>query len=175
VFVHRHRWVLPDMTQQPQPVFTRLSRAASNAVGRPLAFILAAATVVVWALTGPLFSFNATWQLTINTGTTIVTFLMVFLIQTSQNRDTQAIQLKLDELIHITLGADDRLLDLEELGEEELRSKRDVYEAIARTARSNSSFNTAQPPVSNAGQAPAPNAGPPPESNRPNTEGSSHD
>jgi low affinity Fe/Cu permease len=118
-------------------LFARFSRNASSAVGRPPAFFLAVLIIVVWASTGPIFKFNQTWQLVINTGTTIITFLMVFLIQNSQNRDTQAVQLKLDELIHIIEGADDRLLDLEELDEAELRAKRDVYELIARTARLN--------------------------------------
>jgi low affinity Fe/Cu permease len=116
-------------------LFARFSRAASSAVGRPPAFFLAALIVVLWASTGPIFHYGQTWQLVINTGTTIITFLMVFLIQNSQNRDTQAVQLKLDEIIHIMEGADDRLLDLEELDEVELRAKRDVYEEIARNAR----------------------------------------
>lgn len=116
-------------------LFARFSRMASAAVGRPPAFFLAVLIVLVWGATGPVFHFNQTWQLVINTGTTIITFLMVFLIQNSQNRDTQAVQLKLDELIHIMAGADDRLLDLEELDEKELLEKRDVYESIAREAR----------------------------------------
>jgi low affinity Fe/Cu permease len=116
-------------------LFVRFSRHASDAVGRPAAFFMAVLTVVIWSLTGPIFHFNQTWQLVINTGTTIITFLMVFLIQNSQNRDTQAMQLKLDELIYIMKGADDRLLDLEELDVAQLKEKRDIYESIARRAR----------------------------------------
>jgi low affinity Fe/Cu permease len=118
-------------------LFNRFAKRASAAAGRPSAFIAAAAVIVVWALTGPLFAFNDTWQLVINTSTTIVTFLMVFLIQNSQNRDAEAVQLKLDELIHVMREADDRLLDLEELDESELDEKRQTYEAVARSARGN--------------------------------------
>jgi low affinity Fe/Cu permease len=116
-------------------LFNRFAKKASAATGRPLAFIVAAGIIIVWAVTGPIFKFNDTWQLVINTGTTIVTFLMVFLIQNSQNRDTAAIQLKLDELISVIEKADDRLLDLEELDEKELEAKRSRYEAVARAAR----------------------------------------
>jgi low affinity Fe/Cu permease len=116
-------------------LFNRFAKRASAATGRPLAFVVAAGIIVIWAITGPVFGFNDTWQLVINTGTTIVTFLMVFLIQNSQNRDTAAIQLKLDELISVITPADDRLLDLEELDEKELEAKRARYEAVARAAR----------------------------------------
>ncbi len=116
-------------------LFNRFAKRASAATGRPLAFVVAAGIIVVWGITGPVFGFNDTWQLVINTGTTIVTFLMVFLIQNSQNRDTAAIQLKLDELISVITEADDRLLDLEELDEKELEAKRARYEAVARAAR----------------------------------------
>ncbi|MGE0348338.1 low affinity iron permease family protein [Hydrogenophaga sp.] len=98
-------------------------------------FTLAVALILVWLVTGPLFGFSDTWQLVINTGTTIITFLMVFLIQNTQNRDTQAIQLKLDELIRATQGAHNALLDLEELEEEELDAFRVKYEALATEAR----------------------------------------
>jgi low affinity Fe/Cu permease len=97
--------------------------------------LLACGVILVWIITGPLFGFSDTWQLVINTGTTIVTFLMVFLIQNTQNRDTQAIQLKLDELIRATNGAHNALLDLEELDEKALEAFRDRYEALARDAR----------------------------------------
>jgi low affinity Fe/Cu permease len=115
--------------------FTRLAKATSRTAGRPLAFALAAGTVLIWLLTGPLFHFSDTWQLVINTGTTIVTFLMVFLIQSSQNRDSEAIQVKLDELLRITVGAHNALLDLEELEEHELDSIRGRYLKLAERAR----------------------------------------
>jgi low affinity Fe/Cu permease len=100
--------------------FRRFARAASSAVGRPWAFIGAALSVVVWAALGPVFHFSDTWQLVINTSTTIVTFLMVFLIQNAQNRDTEALRLKLDELILATRGARNELVDLDDLDDEEL-------------------------------------------------------
>jgi len=115
--------------------FTTFAKWASRTTGRPTAFVLAAATIVVWALTGPMFAFNETWQLVINTGTTIVTFLMVFLIQNTQNRDTAAIQIKLDELIRSTKGAHNALLDLEEMEEHDLERLRKDYEDLAATAR----------------------------------------
>ncbi|WP_369794708.1 low affinity iron permease family protein [Polaromonas sp. JS666] len=93
------------------------------------------AIIAVWVVTGPLFGFSDTWQLVINTGTTIITFLMVFLIQNTQNRDTEAIQVKLDELIRATQGAHNALLDLEELEEEDLDAFRTRYEALATAAR----------------------------------------
>jgi len=98
--------------------------------------MLAVAVIVVWIATGPLFGFSDTWQLVINTGTTIVTFLMVFLIQNTQNRDTEAIQIKLDELIRATKGAHNALLDLEELEQDSLDSFRGKYQALATSARS---------------------------------------
>lgn len=90
--------------------------------------------MLIWALSGPVFKFNDTWQLVINTGTTIITFLMVFLIQHSQNADTAAIQIKLDELIRVTAEANNELLDLEELDEERLEEIRRTYEQMARDA-----------------------------------------
>ena len=115
--------------------FTRLAKSTSRLAGRPLSFALAAGVIGAWLITGPLFGFSDTWQLVINTGTTIVTFLMVFLIQSSQNRDARALQIKLDELIRATRGAHNSLLDLEELEEHELRMFQDRYEALARRAR----------------------------------------
>jgi low affinity Fe/Cu permease len=102
-----------------------------------MAFLLATAVVVLWLATGPLFGFSDTWQLVINTGTTIVTFLMVFLIQNTQNRDTEAIQVKLDELLRVTRGAHVALLDLEELEDKELERIRGEYGELARKAREN--------------------------------------
>lgn len=115
--------------------FTRFAKWASHATGHPLAFILAALVIVVWAITGPMFHFNDTWQLVINTGTTIVTFLMVFLIQNTQNRDTAAIHIKLDELIRCSEGAHNALLDLEEMEDKEIETMRDDYERLAASAR----------------------------------------
>ena len=115
--------------------FTRFANAASRFAGSPLSFVLALLVVLAWIVTGPLFGFSDTWQLVINTGTTIVTFLMVFLIQNSQNRDARALQIKLDELIRATRGAHNSLLDLEELEERELDAFRKRYIALAKVAR----------------------------------------
>ena len=115
--------------------FTRIAKATSRAAGRPHAFGLAVAVIVIWLVTGPLFRFSDTWQLVINTGTTVVTFLMVFLIQTTQNRDAEAIQIKLDELLRSTRGAHNALLDLEELEERDLDQIRAAYVQLAERAR----------------------------------------
>ncbi len=115
--------------------YSGLAKAVSRVCGRPSTFALAIGVILIWIISGPLFGFSDTWQLVINTGTTIVTFLMVFLIQNTQNRDTQAIQLKLDELIRATTGAHNALLDLEELDERALEAFRTRYEALARDAR----------------------------------------
>ena len=115
--------------------FTRFTKRTAQFTGRPLAFLLAVVVVATWALTGPLFGFSDTWQLVINTGTTIITFLMVFLIQSTQNRDSEAIQVKLDELIRLSMGGHNALLDLEELEEEELDAIRGEYCRIAEEAR----------------------------------------
>jgi low affinity Fe/Cu permease len=115
--------------------FSRFAKWASRFTGRPLSFTIAVAVILAWMLTGPIFHFSDTWQLIINTGTTIITFLMVFLIQNSQNRDTEAIQIKLDELIRATQGAHNALLDLEEMDEEMLDRFRGRYEELARQAR----------------------------------------
>lgn len=117
--------------------FVLISQKVSYATGHPVAFCIALLIVIIWGITGPLFGFNDTWQLVINTGTTIVTFLMVFLIQSTQNRDTAAMQLKLDELIRVTEGAHTVLLDLEELSEDQLEKFREQYEKIAATGRAN--------------------------------------
>lgn len=115
--------------------YANAAKAASRYAGRPATFFMAALVILVWIVTGPLFGFSDTWQLVINTSTTIITFLMVFLIQNSQNRDTEAIQIKLDELIRATQGAHNALLDLEELNEESLDAFRTRYEALAAAAR----------------------------------------
>lgn len=119
----------------PTSTFDRLAKWAARVTGRPAAFLLAAGVIVGWLVTGPIFQFSDTWQLVINTGTTIVTFLMVFLIQNSQNRDSAALQLKLDELIRSSRGAHNALLDLEELSLEQLEDLRQKYEALAASAR----------------------------------------
>ena len=116
-------------------IYTRTARYIAQLSGRPITFLLAAATILVWLITGPFFHYSDTWQLVINTGTTIITFLMVFLIQNTQNRDTVAMQLKLDELIRATKGAHLSLLDLEELEEKELAAFVKQYEALASMAR----------------------------------------
>ena len=115
--------------------YSMFAKSAAHFCGRPRVFVLAVAIILLWILTGPLFDFSDTWQLVINTGTTIVTFLMVFLIQNTQNRDTEAIQVKLDELIRATRGAHNALLDLEELEEETLDAFKAKYQALAAAAR----------------------------------------
>jgi low affinity Fe/Cu permease len=115
--------------------FDQLAKWSARASGRPVTFALAVGIIVVWFVTGPLFGFSDTWQLVINTGTTIITFLMVFLIQSTQNRDSIAIQVKLDELIRVIEGAHNALLDLEELGEDELSKIRGNYQQLAELAR----------------------------------------
>jgi low affinity Fe/Cu permease len=116
-------------------LFTRFAKATSRLAGRPGAFITAVTALLIWAVSGPFFGFSNTWQLVVNTGTTVVTFLMVFLIQNTQNRDSEAMHLKLDELIRSTRGAHNALLDLEELEEEELDRIRVDYEKLANQAR----------------------------------------
>jgi low affinity Fe/Cu permease len=115
--------------------YSRFAKDAAHFCGRPKVFVIAVAIIMIWMISGPIFRFSDTWQLVINTSTTIITFLMVFLIQNTQNRDTQAIQVKLDELIRATSGAHNALLDLEELEEESLEAFRIKYQALARSAR----------------------------------------
>lgn len=115
--------------------YIRFAKGASHFCGRPRVFTLAVAIIAIWIVSGPIFRFSDTWQLVINTGTTIITFLMVFLIQNTQNRDTEAIQIKLDELIRATQGAHNALLDLEEIEEDTLDAFRTKYQALAVAAR----------------------------------------
>jgi low affinity Fe/Cu permease len=117
--------------------YTLFAKRASRFCGRPGTFMLALLVIAAWVITGPIFHYSDTWQLVINTGTTIVTFLMVFLIQNTQNRDTEAIQVKLDELIRATQGAHNALMDLEEMDEEAILAFRKRYEALAAQARKN--------------------------------------
>ncbi|MDO9134548.1 MAG: low affinity iron permease family protein [Hydrogenophaga sp.] len=115
--------------------YSKFANQIARLSGRPKTFALAAAVIVVWLITGPLFGFSDTWQLVINTGTTIVTFLMVFLIQNTQNRDSEALQIKIDELIRATKGAHNALLDLEELEQDNLDDFRRRYQLLASAAR----------------------------------------
>ena len=115
--------------------FDRAARAAALLVGRPAVFAAAVLLIVAWAASGPLFGFSDTWQLVVNTSTTIITFLMVFIIQNTQNRDTAAIQIKLDEIIRATEGAHNAILDLEELDEQQLQEYLALYEELAAQAR----------------------------------------
>ena len=117
--------------------YSAVAKTTARITGRPIVFVAAMLLIVVWVVTGPMFDFSDTWQLVINTATTILTFLMVFLIQNTQNRDTEAIHLKLDELIRATQGAHNALLDLEEMEESQLDEFRRRYEALAKKARSN--------------------------------------
>jgi low affinity Fe/Cu permease len=120
---------------KPRSAFSRFAKSTARATGRPVTFALAAAVIVVWAVTGPLFGFSDTWQLVINTGTTIITFLMVFLIQSTQNRDAEAVQVKLDEIIRAIGNAKNEVLDLEELEEADLDEIRKTYTEMAEKAR----------------------------------------
>ena len=115
--------------------FGRFAKGTSRAAGKPATFMLAMGIVVLWAATGPLFGYSDTWQLVINTGTTVITFLMVFLIQATQNRDAEALQVKLDELIRATEGAHNALLDLEDIDEDQMDRIRDRYAKLAESAR----------------------------------------
>ena len=115
--------------------FTDFARKSARAAGQPVVFALAAAIILLWLVTGPLFGFSDTWQLVVNTGTTIITFLMVFLIQNTQNRDAEAMHIKMDELIRAIEGAHNALLNLEDLDEEELDEIRADYIRLAKEAR----------------------------------------
>ncbi|HEX7103133.1 MAG TPA: low affinity iron permease family protein, partial [Nitrolancea sp.] len=117
--------------------FARFATTASRLTGTYWAFLIAASIIIVWAISGPVFGFSDTWQLVINTGTTIVTFLMVFLIQNSQNRESRATQLKLDELIRSIQNASDRLIDIEGADEEDLERLQEVFRRHAERIRKN--------------------------------------
>lgn len=115
--------------------FTRFAGVTATATGKPAAFLIAASVIVIWGISGPLFGFSDTWQLVINTGTTIVTFLMVFLIQNTQNRDTHALQLKLDELIKAIDAASNEVLDAEDFEDKDLEKRRKEMVALADEAK----------------------------------------
>jgi low affinity Fe/Cu permease len=138
--------------------FKVFAKWAAWATGHPLAFVTAFTVIVVWAISGPMFAFSDTWQLVINTGTTIITFLMVFLIQNTQNRDTAAIHIKLDELIRALNGAHNALLDLEEMEDSDLERMRKDYESLAKTARDELRTNGGYPLKigPNGGKVPCP-------------------
>ncbi|MBE7553552.1 MAG: low affinity iron permease family protein [Anaerolineales bacterium] len=112
--------------------FRRFSHAASNVVGSSWAFLIAVIVIATWAVSGPIFNFSDTWQLIINTGTTIITFLMVFLIQNTQNRDAKAIHLKLDELLKAVEGARNNLIDLEDMADEELEELQQEFQRVRK-------------------------------------------
>ena len=115
--------------------FSSLARRIAVLAGKPATFAAAVSAIILWALSGPMFGYSDTWQLIVNTSTTIITFLMVFIIQNTQNRDTEAMQIKLDELIRATRGAHNAILDLEQLDEESLEAYLKRYEALAAAAR----------------------------------------
>ncbi len=138
------------MTRSPTSpsAFRRFAHSVSHAAGTSSAFVLACAVIVVWAATGPLFNYSDTWQLAINTGTTIITFLMCFVIQHTQNRDSQVVQLKLDELIRAVEQARTELVDMEDLSDEELHRLQHQFESLRRSAE-------AERRVRESGPAPA--------------------
>src|SRR5881296_3587661 len=120
--------------------FPSFARSMANASGKPATFVIAVLVIIVWSVTGPVFGYSDTWQLVINTGTTIVTFLMVFLIQRAQNKEAQAIELKLNEIVAAIEGASNRLIDVESLSEEELRTLHEYYRKLSRMAQHESSL-----------------------------------
>jgi low affinity Fe/Cu permease len=124
-----------DNLMSQSSVYSAVAKSVARVAGRPITFTIALLTITVWLASGPIFGFSDTWQLVINTATTIVTFLMVFLIQNTQNRDTEAIHLKLDELIRVTQGAHNVMLDIEQMEEKTLDGLRVRYEALAMAAR----------------------------------------
>jgi low affinity Fe/Cu permease len=126
-------------------LFHTFAQKTSYAVGTPWAFLLAMLIIIVWAVTGPIFGFSDTWQLVINTGTTIVTFLMVFLIQNTQNRDAKAIHLKLDELIRAKHGARNKLVDLEDCTDEELEEIEREFQRVRRKAERDAEYKKREP------------------------------
>jgi low affinity Fe/Cu permease len=127
-------------TRRPDSLLSQFAEAATEWTGSTAAFVIALATIIIWIVTGPIFHFSDTWQLVINTGTTIVTFLMVFLIQRTQNKDSLAVQLKLDELVAAIEGASNRLISVEDLSEDELKVLRIHFQRLADMARNEGSI-----------------------------------
>ncbi|MEO7924405.1 MAG: low affinity iron permease family protein [Chitinophagaceae bacterium] len=130
------------MKKNTSSVFEKFSSKVTKATGKPMAFILALLVIIAWAITGPIFRYSNTWQLVINTGTTIITFLMVFLIQQSQNKDTMAIQLKLNELIAASPTASNRLVDVEDITSEELETLKKFYTKLSALAKKENDMHT---------------------------------
>ena len=133
---------MPRKRHEVGTLLERFSFQATKATGTSVAFILALGVIVIWAITGPLFDFSDTWQLVINTGTTIVTFLMVFLIQRAQNKDAIAIHLKLNEIVAAMEGASNRLIDVEDLSEPEIDALRRHYKTLIELAKEDEVFTT---------------------------------
>lgn len=139
----KHSTMQKTQTKKKENFFDRFSSKVTHVTGRPVAFLTALFIVIAWGVTGPLFQFSDTWQLVINTGTTIITFLMVFVIQQSQNKDTMAMQLKLNELIAASKEASNRLIDVEDLTEEELQALKKFYVKLSKLAeKENDLFST---------------------------------
>jgi low affinity Fe/Cu permease len=129
---------MPLDSVAPKPAqfrFSRFAKATASTAGRPVTFFLALIVIAAWAATGPIFHYSDTWQLVINTGTTVVTFLMVFLIQNTQNRDSQSLHFKLDELIRAKKGARNSMIDLDELSDEELAKIHLYYQDLAKKSK----------------------------------------
>jgi low affinity Fe/Cu permease len=126
--------------------FTRFAKRTARAAGQPTTFVIAVAITLIWAVTGPIFNYSDSWQLVINTGTTIITFLMVFVIQNTQNRDAVAMHIKLDELIHAMKGARDQLIDIEDLTEEELERLQTRFAAMAHRSKAGRGRGAAEQP-----------------------------
>jgi low affinity Fe/Cu permease len=136
---------------RPRSNFTRFAKWTAHVTGRPAAFAVAVAVILIWAVAGPFFNYSNTWQLAINSSTTIVTLLMVFLIQSTQNRDAEAVQVKLDEIIRAMGHAKNELMDLEELEEEDLDALKKVYQDLAEEARNKAGKDRRRrPPAANA-------------------------
>lgn len=124
--------------------YTQFTKSFSQIAGKSITFIFAVFIIIIWLITGPLFDFSDTWQLVINTATTIVTFIMVFIIQNTQNRDTEAMQVKLDELIRVSKQAKNSLLDLEDLDEDEIEKLRETYLRLAQKSNENTKSKAKQ-------------------------------